>query len=89
MKLKCPVCGDPGPFVLWSSSDGPVECPYNPAAKSVTDCRYQMEKAWQSAEFRKLVPDAFYEDGSLKPGRGEEVLRAFVGKHPDKAIRLG
>jgi hypothetical protein len=89
-KPVCPVCGDPGPFELWqTSNEPPVECPYNPAAKSVTDCEHQMGKAWQSAEFRRLVPDAFDENGNIKPGRAADVLRAFVNAHPDKALRLG
>jgi hypothetical protein len=86
MSKCCPVCGDPGPFILWATAEEPIECPYNAEAKSVTDCRYQMDKAWQSAEFRKLVPDAFDGDGKIKPGRLADVLIAFGDKHPGKEL---
>lgn len=89
LKPKCPVCGDPGPFIFWQTEELPTECPYHPEAKSVTDCTYQMEKAWQSAEFRRLVPDAFDETGAIKKGRLADVLREFGNAHPGKALRLG
>lgn len=93
-KYKCPVCGDPNVFKLWVDPRPPLGCPDDdswheggpPTIKDVTQCAYQMGKAWQAAEFRKLVPDAFDGSGAMKPGRLVDVLRAFGDAHPNKAL---
>jgi len=54
--------------------------------KSVTECQWQMGKAWQQAEFRKLVPDAFDEMGKMRPGQLARVLIEFGKHHPGKAL---
>jgi hypothetical protein len=45
-----------------------------------------MKRAWQAAEFRKLVPDAFDENGEIKDGALGRVLEAFSAKHPGKPL---
>lgn len=80
---KCPICGDPAPFVFWIDDEPPIECPYTPAARNVTECSYQMQTAAQRARWMKAVPDAFDENGKLKPGRLADVLTAAP---PDEAI---
>lgn len=71
---KCPICGDPGPYVLWIDDEPPSECAYTPGALNVTECSYQMGKAAQRARWMKALPDAFDESGKLKPGRLADVL---------------
>lgn len=91
----CPVCGDPMAFPLgWYDAKPPEGCPQDHSwmegrprkINAVTECKWQMAKAWQAAEFRKLTPDAFDEAGKMKDGRLADVLRAFGDKHPDKAL---
>ena len=94
MKHSCPVCGDPNAFPIWIDKEPPAGCPQDWSwhdgspreIDAVTECKYQMGKAWQQAEFRKLVPDAFDEMGKMKPGRIAEVLGVFQKTHPNKAI---
>lgn len=96
--VACPVCGDPNAFPLgWYDKEPPEGCPYDdawmmkgkpPAIKNVTECKYQMSKAWQAAEFRKLVPNAFDSAGKMLPGQLARVLLAFRDKYPDKALVL-
>jgi len=92
----CPICGDPRGFLFWFDDEPPAGCPQDkswhdggaPQIRNVTECRYQMAKAWQAAEFRRLVPDAFDENGKIKPG-GEtlgRVLKAFHAAHPTKTL---
>jgi hypothetical protein len=86
---KCPVCGDPGPFRFWVDNQPPTECPYNPSAKSVTDCAYQMAKARQDASRRKLVPECFDDNGRILPGKSAEMLTKWAergGIGPDEKV---
>lgn len=92
-KYPCPICGDPSGFIFWVDSEPPAGCPQDMenwdsprAIKNVTECKYQMGKAWQAAEFRKLVPDAFDENGKMLKGELARVLQAFGEKHPDKPL---
>jgi len=98
LAVPCPVCGDPNAFPFgWYDKEPPQGCPHDdawmmkgqrPMIKNVTECKFQMAKAWQAAEFRKLVPDAFDETGRMKPGKLAAVLLAFQGAHPGKALVL-
>lgn len=54
--------------------------------RNISECKYQRGKAWQAAEFRKLLPGAFDENGTMKEGRLADVLRAFGAAHPDKSL---
>lgn len=66
MTIKCPVCADPHPFILWVDPDPPTECPYG--ADQVTNCSYQMEKAKGEAERRRICPEAFDKEGKIIKG---------------------
>jgi len=92
-KYPCPICGDPSGFIFWVDPEPPGGCPQDmenwgspQAIKSVTECKYQMGKAWQAAEFRKLVPDAFDATGKMLPGQLARVLIEFGKKYPGKAL---
>lgn len=38
-----------------------------PVIRNVTECQVQMERGQQAAYFRKLAPEAFDENGKIKP----------------------
>jgi len=65
LQTKCPICGDAGPFALWGDNNPPAHCPYSPDARNVTECQYQMRRARQRAEWLKLCPEAFDENGTI------------------------
>lgn len=95
-RLPCPVCGDPYGFIFWVDPEPPQGCPQDMenwgtvrAIKNVSECAYQRAKAWQAAEFRKLVPDAFDRDGKMLPGQLARVLTEFKEKHPDAKLVVG
>lgn len=97
LNVKCPVCGDPNVFPLWIDEEPPKGCPddfdnwgfgYRPQVKSVSECTRQMEGAKQQADFRKLVPDAFDENGNMKPGRFIEVLKIWHEANPGKPYTM-
>lgn len=87
MKYPCPICGDPNGYPLWIDKEPPTKCPrrfdYGGEldVRNVTECRGQMEKAKQRAEWRKLVPDAFDEWGNMKEGNLARVLSAWADHH--------
>ncbi|MGD9539070.1 MAG: hypothetical protein AB7P52_17695 [Alphaproteobacteria bacterium] len=81
-RVKCPICGDPGPFVLWVDPEPPTSCPEGAHVRNVTECRYQMAKAKQRAAWRKARPDAFDTDGNPKPGRLIDVLMSMPPDEP-------
>ena len=92
-KHACPICGDPNVFALWVGPEPPAGCSQDTenwgtvrAVKNVTECQYQMKKAKQAAEFRKLVPDAFDDTGKMKPGQLARVLQAYGAAHPGRAL---
>jgi hypothetical protein len=96
-RYACPVCGDPSAFPFWGDPEPPEGCPHDdawlmdgkrPEIKNVSECAYQRKKAWQAAEFRKLVPDAFDATGTMLPGQIARVLTAFNAKHPNKPLVL-
>ena len=95
-KYPCPICGDPSIYLFWVDAEPPEGCPDDdswqrggrPTIKNVTECKYQMAKAWQAAEFRKLMPDLFDETGKMKPGQLADVLRRFGEVYPGKPITL-
>jgi len=96
-KTVCPVCGDPHPYKFWIDTEPPDRCPHDPVEwgdgpptiGNVSECSYQRAKAWQAAEFRKLVPDAFDQVGKMKFGQLARVLRAFADAHPGKGLVIG
>jgi hypothetical protein len=95
-KYPCPVCGDPNGFIFWVDKEPPVGCPQDmdnwgtpQAVKNVSECAYQRKKAWQAAEFRKLVPDAFDETGKMKPMQLARVLETFHSVHPNAKLIVG
>ena len=65
--VKCPICGDHRPFVLWIDDEPPTECPMGPQVKTVTDCSWQMDDARMQAERRKQYPEAYDENGNMRP----------------------
>jgi hypothetical protein len=81
-RFACPVCHDPHAYPLWIDSEPPEGCPYDEAWQnglgravlSVDQCAYQMRKARQMAEWRRLVPEAFDENGNIKAGMLAYVL---------------
>lgn len=93
-KKTCPVCGDPNAFPLWVDPEPPDGCPYDKewhkgrprSIKNVTECSWQMGKASQAAEFRKLVPDAFDANGKMLPGQLARVLTEYAKHYPGKAL---
>jgi hypothetical protein len=94
-KHPCPVCGDPHVFALWVDPEPPAGCSQDmenwgtaQAVRNVSECAYQRKKAWQAAEFRKLVPDAFDGTGTMKRGQLARVLEAFATAHPGKPVTL-
>ena len=90
-KHPCPICGDPNGYIIWIDPDPPEGCPHDSVwhktgrmtIKSVMECKYQRGKAWQAAEFRKLVPDAFDSHGNMLPKQLGRVLTEFNKMHPD------
>jgi hypothetical protein len=82
-------------FMFWVDPEPPAGCGQDMdnwgkshAVKNVMECKYQMGKAWQAAEFRKLVPDAFDSNGKMLKGELARVLLAFGEKHPKKPLIL-
>jgi hypothetical protein len=96
-KYPCPICGDPNAFLFWVDPEPPAGCPQDenwhdgsaPTIRNVTECKWQMQKAWQAAEFRKLVPDAFDATGKMLPGQLARVLLKFGETHPGKRLVVG
>lgn len=66
MTIRCPICGDPRPFIFWVDPEPPEECPYG--ATTVTNCSYQMEEAKRQADWRKACPEAFDQNGNIIEG---------------------
>ena len=94
-RYKCPICGDQHVYKFWVDPRPPLGCPYDddwqhdegePSVTDVTQCQWQMAKAWQAAEFRKLVPDAFDEVGTMRPGQLARVIEIFHEAHPEKRL---
>lgn len=93
-RVACPICGDPNGYPLWVTPELPEGCPHDATwhrggaitIKSITECKWQMGKAWQTAEFRKLVPGAFDGNGKMLPGQLGRVLMEFHKGHPEKAL---
>jgi hypothetical protein len=93
-RYACPICKDPNGYPFWVTPEPPEGCPYDDewhgggrvTIKNVTECRWQMDKAWQAAEFRKLVPDAFDANGKMLPDQLARVLTEFGKKHPNKPL---
>lgn len=85
-KYPCPICGDPSGYPLWIDREPPEGCPQVPTATRVEECWYQMGKARQRAEFRKLVPDAFDQNGNMLPHQLGRVLEAWGKANPSEAL---
>jgi hypothetical protein len=81
-KRPCPICGDPNAFPFWVSEEPPDFCPQDPSVhrggpasiRNVTECKYQMGKARQRAEWMRLFPEQFDENGKLKEGGLVHIL---------------
>jgi hypothetical protein len=90
--VACPICGDPHGYPIWIDPDPPEGCPQDHVwheggkvtIRNVMECKWQMDKAWQAAQFRKLVPDAFDNMGKMLPGQLGRVLNEFHKHHPKK-----
>ncbi len=95
-KYACPICGDPNAYLFWVDSEPPKACPQDHiwheggavTIKSVVECAWQRKRAWQAAEFRKLVPDAFDATGKMLPDQLGRVLEEFAKHHPGKELAL-
>ena len=86
MTVRCPICHDPAPFIFWiDPTNPPVECPYNKAARQVTDCPHQMTQARRAAVWRKVCPDSFDANGQMLTGQLGHVVTAVAaaGYNPD------
>lgn len=89
VKHPCPVCGNPNAFPIWIDDIPPPTCPNDPAwpERTVTGiCDRERRKAEQAAEFRKLSPECFDENGKILPGKIGHVLNVYVREHADKEI---
>jgi hypothetical protein len=75
MTHRCPICHDSQPFVLWIDPEPPKECPYG--ADQITNCSYQMDKARGEAERRKICPEAFDQEGKIRPGGWGLIAKAY------------
>lgn len=95
-KFACPICGDPNAFPLWIDDEPPHGCPEDVAAmngdapqiRSVVECPYQMAKAKQAAELRKVAPDCFDKSGNMKPNRSGDAWRAWVASNSAKKVTV-
>jgi len=72
-RFRCPICGDPAPFIFWIEDFKPEQCPEGDYVKNVTQCQQQMAVARQAAELRKFCPEAFDRDGRML-SRGWEMI---------------
>lgn len=85
-KFSCPVCGDPNAYPMWLDPEPPEGCPFDedwmegraPSIRSVDQCAFQMKRARQRAEWRKVAPDCFDADGNMPPGKLCEVLERWT-----------
>ena len=66
--VRCPICADPAPFVLWADPLPPLHCPYGEGIATVTECPHQMAKARQRADWLARFPEEFDASGNLLPG---------------------
>ncbi|GJE77193.1 hypothetical protein [Methylorubrum suomiense] len=95
-KPPCPICGDPNAYPLWVDRARPEACAADKSwhdggpitIQTVLECPLQMSKARQSAEFRKLVPDAFDANGKMLPGQLARVLGAYAEAYPGRRVVL-
>lgn len=79
---RCPVCGDPGPFILWIEDEPPMGCADDAAGlmgeartiRNVTECPRQMRDARRAALWRKLFPEQFDTTGAILPGGLVHIL---------------
>ncbi|MBP2290735.1 hypothetical protein [Azospirillum rugosum] len=93
-KHACPVCGDPRAYPIWIDAEPPAGCPHDEtwmdgkprAVNSVTECSYQMRRAAQRAEMRRLCPDAFDDAGNAKPGQFARALEVWAKANPGAAL---
>lgn len=79
-RFACPVCGDPNAYPFWIDENPPATCPNDQSARTI--CSYQIRRGEQQAEFRRLLPDAYDENGNIKPGRGADVLLKWAQSNP-------
>ena len=90
--LPCPVCGDPDAFMFWVDDAPPPTCPHDPTwpkRSIVGTCQFQLAKARQAADLRKLTPDAFDARGVMIEAEGARDWGNFAKAYPDRRIILG
>lgn len=96
MGATCPICGDPRAYPLWTAKVAPEACPDDRSwhdggpvtIANVTECPSQMARARQTAERRRLCPDAFDMNGNMLPGQLARVLQAYALAHPGEPLKL-
>jgi hypothetical protein len=80
-KTVCPICGDPGPFVLWIDKQPPLTCPDDPSwpERSLNSiCDRQLRSAEQAAARRRITPDGFDASGNIIPSEAARVWQNYV-----------
>lgn len=82
-KPRCPVCGDPRPFIFWVDPEPPSECPYG--ATEVSNCSHQINEAKRAAAWRPLCPEAFDKNGDIRPGGLAMVMAKYAEMRKTKS----
>ena len=88
-RFACPVCHDPNAFPIWIDTVPPATCPDDPAwpHRSLNSiCPRQLRKAEQSAELRRLTPDAFDANGVMIKGESGRVWENWCKAHPKRSV---
>ena len=88
-KLPCPVCGDPTAFPIWIDEMPPPTCPHDPAwprRTVVGICQFQIRRAKQAAELRRITPDAFDAAGTMIPSEAARAWRNYMETKPARSL---
>lgn len=88
---RCPVCGDPRPYVLWRGSMEPP-CIYG--AHVVTECSHQMGEVRRLLVWQQIAPQCHGPDGNVLPGKFSEAFQAvaaagfnpWTGEHQPREV---
>lgn len=91
-KHPCVICGDPNAFPLWVGGEAPDFCANDETFGEGRDawrgpgaCPRQRRKAEQAALMHKGCPEAFDENGNIRPGP-EWLAMAIEALPPDWVI---
>lgn len=95
-RYACPICHDPNAYPIWIGSEPPLGCPDDESwhqggpvtVKTITECRVQMGKAKQRAEWMKASPESFDETGKLRDGQLAAVLIAWQEQYGPQPLIL-